>query len=60
MSMRVTITNDEPSFSDARIAIQINNRRIVLKGGQSRQVVVLPNKENQGTIQALRREGERA
>lgn len=60
MSMRITITNDEPGFSDARVAIQPKKgRKIVLRGGESHQLIVEPNVENQVVLQALRRAGEK-
>ena len=58
MTMRITITNDEPGFSDARVAIRQDNRKFVLTGEDSLQIVLRPNEENQITIQALRRAGE--
>lgn len=59
MSMRITITNDEPGFSDARIAIQPKKGpKVVLRGGESRQFIVKPYKENQVILQALKRSGE--
>ena len=61
MAMRVTISNDEPGFSDARVAFQTKQLgKVVLHGGESVQLILEPNKENQIQVQALRREGESA
>lgn len=57
--MRITITNDEPGFSDARIAIKVPGfNRIVLSGGKSIQMTPESGMDNQITLQALRREGD--
>ena len=60
MSMRITIENIEPGFSDARLAIQPKGApKRVLRGGEKVEMIVQPNVENQIILQALRRGGEK-
>ena len=59
MTMRVTITNTEEGFSDARVAIKPPGQgRIVLKGGESYELIMHSDMTNQVALQALYREGE--
>lgn len=59
MTMRVKITNCEPGFSDARVAIQPKGgEKVVLTGGKAQTFIVEPGVDNQILLQALRRSGE--
>lgn len=59
MTMRVTITNTEEGFSDARVAIKPPGQgRIVLRGGESYELIMESDMQNQVALQALYRTGE--
>lgn len=58
MSMRVTIRNDEPGFSDARLFVQTPQGKRVLYGGQEMQVIMEPNVKGQVRLQCGRRAGD--
>lgn len=59
MAARITIKNEEPGFSDARVAIRIPGEdRRVLNGGESAEIIAESGQSNQIVIQALKRTGE--